>query len=395
MSDRPVVLLHGARQTGKTTLAKSVKEGARYLTLDDAATFAAATTDAQSFIDGLKGPSVLDEVQRAPTLFPAIKRAVDEQRSPGRFLLTGSANVLVLPRLSESLAGRMEVIALHPLTQGEVEGRREGFIDAAFSRELELNGAKPMPNAELREIMLRGGFPEVATSISPSRRDAWFGSYLTTILQRDVRDLSNIEDLTLLPRLLSLLASRSAGLLNFADLSRGLSVPQTTLKRYFSLLEALFLVRLSPPWFVNVASRLVKTPKVFVTDSGLMGHLLGLGSDRLGHGTGAAGSLLESFVVNELVRQTGWSERKPSIHHFRTHSGHEVDIVLEDRSGDVVGIEVRSGSTIGAGDFDGLRVLAEAAGKRFVRGILLYGGGEILSFARNMAAAPISALWRT
>lgn len=395
LADRPVVLLHGARQTGKTTLAREIRAGAPYLTMDDAAAYAAAIGDPQGFIDGLRGPVVLDEVQRAPDLFRAIKRAVDADRTPGRFLLTGSANILLLPRIAESLAGRVDIVTLRPLSQGEIDGRSETFIDAAFASRPDFDAGKRPSIEAVWSRALRGGFPEVVASIAPSRRDAWFGSYLTAILQRDVRDIAAVEDLGALPRLLTLLASRTAGLLNYADLARGLSIPQSTLKRYFALLEALFLVRTAPPWSVNIGTRLVKTPKVYIADTGMVAHLLALSESRLERATGAAGALLETFIANELVKQTGWCKRRPEVLHFRTHAGHEVDIVLEDRGGEIVGIEVRAGASIGQDDFKGLRALAEAAGKRFVRGIVLYGGSEIVPFARNLIALPIQTLWHT
>ncbi|HXV61910.1 MAG TPA: AAA family ATPase, partial [Vicinamibacteria bacterium] len=224
LSDTPVVLLHGARQTGKSTLVQSLAESGsfrgRYLTLDDATILAAASSDPDGFLAGLELPIILDEVQRAPGLFPAIKMAVDRARKPGSFLLTGSANVLFVPRVSESLAGRIELIPLMPLSQGEIEGRRERFIDAAYDEEISRKRISAETRDELISRMLRGGYPEVVTRKNPDRRASWFGSYLNTILQRDVRDLSHIEGLTDLPRLLSLLAARASGLLNVSDIAR-------------------------------------------------------------------------------------------------------------------------------------------------------------------------------
>lgn len=395
LADRPVVLLHGARQTGKTTLVRAVAEelGARYVTLDDLTMLAAARADAAGFLAGFTQPLVLDEVQRAPELLLAIKAAVDRQRTPGRFLLTGSANVLLLPRVAESLAGRMEIVNLWPFSQGEIEGAIEGFIDAVFADEPPVLG-RSASSARLTDRVVRGGYPEAFPIESAERRHAWFDGYVTTILQRDVRDLARIEGLTELPRLLSVLASRPMAQLNFADLSRGTGLPQTTLKRYFALLETVFLVRLLPPWYANIGKRLVKTPKVLLADTGLAAHLMGIDETRMAQDRALLGGLLESFVTMELVKQAGWSVDPPALYHFRTHEGDEVDLVLERRGGALVGIEVKSAATVTAADFKGLRALAEVAGRRLRRGIVLYTGAEVVPFGARFLALPVEALWR-
>lgn len=339
-------------------------------------------------------PVVLDEVQRVPELFLAIKASVDRDRRAGRFLLTGSANVLLLPRLSESLAGRMEILTLWPLSQGEIEGVREGFIDAVFGRALPALPEAKEGRLGLVGRMLRGGYPEVLARASEDRRRAWFGSYVTTILDRDVRDIAEIEGLTAMPRLLTLLATRSTALLNYADLSRSLGMPQSTLKRYMALLETTFLIQTVPAWHSNVGKRLLKTPKVVLTDSGLMAHLLGLSRERLTEHPDVTGPLLETFVLMELRKQAAWSHRQPQILHFRTQTGQEVDIILEDRSGRLIGIEVKASATVGSEDFRGLRALSQIAGKRFHRGIVLYDGSQALPFGPNLYALPVSALWR-
>jgi predicted AAA+ superfamily ATPase len=395
LADRPVVLLHGARQTGKTTLARAVAEerGARYVTLDDLTMLAAARDDAAGFLAGFAQPLVLDEVQRAPELLLAIKAAVDRRRTPGRFLLTGSANVLLLPRVAESLTGRMEIVNLWPFSQGEIEGTAEGFINAVFADSPPVLGRSDS-SVRYTDRILRGGYPEAFSIESAERRRAWFDAYVTAILQRDVRDLARIEGLTDLPRLLSLLASRPMAQLNFADLSRGTGVPQTTLKRYFALLETVFLVRLLPPWYANIGKRLVKTPKVLLTDTGLAAHLMGIDRARVAQDRGLLGGLLESFVAMEIVKQAGWSMDPPTLYYFRTHEGDEVDFVLERRDGALVGIEVKSAATVTAADFKGLRALAEVAGRRFRRGIVLYTGAEVVPFGSGLFALPVEALWR-
>jgi len=398
LADTPAVLINGARQTGKSTLAQwpeLTKQGRVYLTFDDAGVLAAAKQDPNGFIAGLNAPVTLDEVQQVPELFPAIKMAIDRKREPGRFLLTGSANVLLLPRLSESLAGRMELLTLWPFSQGEMTGLKEGFVDAIFSKQPAWFSGKTnnLRREELFEKVLVGGYPAAISRATGARRKAWFQSYLTTILQRDVRDLTNIADVTAVPRLLSVAATRAGGLLNFADLSRTLALPQTTLKRYFALLEATFLVQLLRPWSTNLGQRTIQTPKVYLNDTGLLAHLLGLTVERLKVDGTLAGGLLENFVLMELRKQAAWSDTQPEFYFWRTASGQEVDIVMEDRAGRLVGIEIKAGATLGGGDVRGLQAMANAAGKRWVRGVVLYTGTEVIPFAANLHGLPLSQLW--
>ncbi|MBM4319480.1 MAG: ATP-binding protein, partial [Deltaproteobacteria bacterium] len=311
LADTPVVLLHGARQTGKTTLVRALAEGdhpARYMTLDHPIVLAAARSDPQGFVDGLSGAVVIDEVQRAPDLALAIKAAVDRDRSPGRFLLTGSANALHVPRLADSLAGRMEIQTLWPFSAGELAGRQEGFVDRLFSpAPAVLDAPSATEGPPLLERLVAGGYPEAIGRPDADRRWAWFAAYVDTILQRDVRDLANVEGLTLMPRLLALLASRSGALLNYSDLARGMRLPQTTLKRYLALLEATFLVHTVPPWSSNLGQRLVKSPRVYLSDTGLLLYLLRTDRTRLATDPTLLGHVLETFVVGELRRQATWS----------------------------------------------------------------------------------------
>lgn len=406
LADTPAVLLQGARQVGKSTLAEALA-GARpqraYRTFDDGSELAAALASPDGYVRGFSGPVALDEIQRAPELFRAIKASVDRDRTAGRFLLTGSANVLLLPRLSESLAGRIEILTLWPLSQGEIDGVMETFVDRAFGEprpnwsvsKARASKAAHARNASptLAQRIVRGGFPEPMTRATAARRASWYASYVDTNLRRDIRDLANIDGLREVPKLLALVASRVSGLLNLADLSRGLALPQTSLKRYFTLLEALFLVTTLPAWTTNRGLRLVKAPKVFLTDTGLASHLVGADAATLEADGRIRGILLENFVVVEILKQLGWCKVRPTAHHFRSTSGVEVDIVLEDRAGRIVGIEVKSCATVNADDFRGLRMLRETAGKKFVRGIVLHDGESTVHFDEQFLSAPISALW--
>lgn len=396
LADTPVVLLNGARQTGKSTLVQGLAErlGRRYLTLDDRVVLAAAKADPAGFIAGLSGPVVMDEIQRAPALFLDIKAAVDRDRSPGRFLLTGSANVLLLPALADSLAGRMEILSLWPLSGGEMAGvaaynRADFLFDGAL-------GAVSLPacnREDLVERLLQGGFPEAVSRSSAKRRSAWFESYLQTVLQRDVRDLANLEQLTEVPHLLQLLATRSASLLNQAEISRASRLTQTTLKRYLSLLETLFLVQRVPAWARNPGKRLVKAPKVFLPDTGLLSWLLDQSTEKLLALPGLPGQLVETFVACELLKHLAFSDKGLSLWHYRTQTDIEVDFVLENRLGKLTGIEVKASASIDSADFRGLRHLQETEGNSFQRGIVFYSGRELVAFSDCLFAVPLSFWW--
>ncbi len=397
LADTPAVLLNGARQTGKTTLAKEIagESGARYFTLDDAATLALASSDPQGFIQSLQEPVVLDEVQKAPGLFPAIKLSVDRDRRPGRFLLTGSASILTLPRLPESLVGRMEVIPLFPFSAGEQAGSCEGFLTRLFKNS---PSAKRKTRAgskgdDLPSRLARGGYPEAVRRHAGARRAAWFASYISTLLQRDVRDLARLEALHALPNLLKLLAVRSSGLLNLADVARDAALPHTTLTRYLALLEGVFLVHRLPAWSANLGQRLVKAPKIHFDDTGLACHLLGANSRRLVADRQLLGKLLESFVVGELRKQASWDDPGVTLHHFRAANGSEVDVILEKPDGTVAAIEVKASATVSASDLSALRALRDQLGARFHAGVLLYLGDQALPAGEKLWVLPVPALW--
>jgi hypothetical protein len=393
----PVVLIVGARQTGKSTLAKGLFEPANrpgYVTLDDLSSLGQAKSSPKTFLQGLQDRVIIDEVQRAPELFLSIKEAVDNRRKPGRYILTGSANVLLLPKLSESLAGRMEIHTLWPLSKGELSDVREGFIDFLFLTPENWPQINDLKLPQLLEMLVAGGYPSVLERDTQRLRDNWFRGYLSSILERDIRDLSHIEGLTALPDLLALIASRSGGLLNMADLSRSISLPYTSLKRYLALLEAVYLIVPLNAWSKNLGKRLVKTPKLYLNDTGLLCHLLGRDTKGLHADRSLLGLVFENFVFMELVKQISWSETRPRIYHFRTADNmHEVDFVLESADGRVVGVECKASASVDQNSFKGLRALAEQAGPKFHKGIVLYTGTNVLAFDDNLTAVPVSALW--
>jgi len=398
LKDTPVVLVIGARQTGKSTLVKllsSTRPPMHELTFDDLTTLHAAQRDPQGFISGLSGTVVIDEIQRVPEVLLPIKAAVDRDRQAGRFLLTGSANVLLLPRLADTLAGRMEVVQLRPLSQGELAGAEEHFLTRLLATGNPGWKSAPTERADLLRRIADGGYPEIQTRPAGKRRAAWFTSYLTTILSRDMRDLTGIDALTDLPRVLTSLAARTANLLNYADVARDLGVPVTTLRRHVALLTATFLVHELPAWSINIPKRLVKAPKVLITDTGLAANLLGTTIDDpvLSQSHQRIGALVETFVGNELLKQMSWHDRGLSLFHFRTHVGEEVDFVLEASDGTITGIEVKLSATIQRSDVRGLVTLREAAGKRFRRGVVLYTGNTVVPISEDITAVPMRNLW--
>lgn len=398
LGDTPVVLLIGARQSGKSTLVQNLSDDQykpQYLTFDDVTQLAAASDNPKAYLDSVSGQVIFDEIQRVPELFLTLKENIDRDRSPGRFLLTGSANVLVLPKVADSLVGRMEVITLRPLSQGEIIGRRDDFIDWVCGDDFR---PPDRGNTESRETlfnrMFTGGFPEAVQRHSAAGRSRWFRSYITTLLQRDVRDLANIEGAAGLPRLLALLAAKCGGLVNFADISRTIGMPQTTLKRYTAMFEQLFMIEFLPAYSGNLTKRLTRSSKLYFADTGILAHLQGLNWQKISLQPAMAGMVMENFVVGELRKQSGWSDTKISMFHFRTAADDEVDIVLELPGGEIVGIEVKSAASVGSEAFKGLKVLrVELGPKIFKRGIVLYTGNASVAFDNDLFAMPLSSLW--
>jgi len=395
LQESPVIMLIGARQTGKSTLAKLLAESkewyAQYTTLDDLTIKSAALMDPHGFISNLSLPLVIDEVQLAPELLPAIKLLIDHNRKPGQFLLTGSANVLTLPKVSESLAGRVELFTLFPLSQGELIGKKENFIDRSFSGSLKIIPATA--ENDIWERVVDGGFPEVLQRTSYERKQVWSRDYITTMLQRDIRELTQISGLAIIPRFLELLAPRVGASHNATEMSRAMQIPQTSIKRYMSLFEATFLIHRLLPWSTNLGKRLVKTPKLYFNDTGLAAHLTGQTTDALRAKSLLFGPLLENFVLNELRKQATWSQRSPRFYHLRTQSGIEVDFILEAQNGDCVGIEVKAAGTVRADDFKGCQWMQDQLGHKLVAGIVLYLGKKIVPFGQKFWAMPVSAIW--
>lgn len=394
LADTPAVLIHGPRQCGKTTLAQLVGEelGYRYFTFDDATVLAAAREDPVGFVARLPERAVLDEVQRVPTLFASLKRAIDQERKAGRFMLTGSANVLLVPQLSDSLAGRMEIVRLYPLAQCELAGTQPPFLKELLAGTLKLSHTGRL-GAALVERLLKGGYLEPQRRPTWRRRRDWYRDYVETIVQRDIRELARISRLQAIPRLLKLAAGQSARLLNVSDLASPFQLSRPTIRDYLGLLEQVFLIDFLPPWHGNRIKRLVKTPKLHLGDTGLAGALLGLDVAQLNEDRGLLGQLLETFVYGELKRQASWHETDLAFHHFRDKDGYEVDLVIQQDGRRFTGIEIKAASTVTERDFRGLRRFRETVGKGFNSGAVLYDGEHLLPFGEGMYAVPLSALW--
>jgi uncharacterized protein len=393
LGDTRVVLIAGPRQAGKTTLARGFEQANRpYFTLDDAGTLEAARADPSGFVRGLD-QAIIDEIQRAPDLILAIKESVDRDPRPGRFLLTGSASVTSLPAVADSLAGRMQVVTLLPLAQAELRNAPGTLVEHLFAGQGLPAPTSPVTGDNLIETVLRGGYPEALRRANPDRRRAWQDAYVSLILDRDVREIAHIDQLDRLPRLLAILAEHAGQLLNQTSLGAPLSLSHVTAGRYVSILERLYLVTLLAPWSSNALNRLVKTPKLQFLDTGLLSALRGDDADEIRVDRTRFGPLLESFVISEVMKLASWSEAALRLSHFRTKEQEEVDLVIEDRRGRVIGIEVKATATVRAKDFAGLRRLQAATGPKFVQGLLLHDHDRITPFGERLHAAPISLLW--
>lgn len=393
LSDTRVVLVVGPRQADKTTLARQVAGPDRpYVTLDDAGALSAARADPVGFIRGLDR-AVIDEVQRVPELMLAIKESVDRNVEPGRFLLTGSANLSTMPMVADSLAGRMATISLLPFAQSEIRSTPGRLLDRMFAGEEPVAAENSPLGEELVALVLRGGYPEALRRTAAARRTAWLEDYVAQILDRDVRDIANIDQLDRLPRLLQILAEHAGQLVNNTSFGAALGLSSVTTQKYVAILDRLFLIRTLAPWSSNRLSRLIKTPKLHFLDSGLLAALREDEEQALRQDRSRLGAVLESFVVSELLKLASWSERRVSLSHYRTKDQDEVDVVIEDRRGRIVGIEVKASATVRPQDFRGLRQLQEAVGDRFVRGLVLHDHDRVTPFGEKLQAAPLSVLW--
>lgn len=401
LGDTPVVLIAGPRQAGKTTLARQfATTDKRYLTLDDELTLQAAKLDPVGLIRSLD-TAIIDEIQRAPQLLLAIKKAVDEDRRPGRFLLTGSANLMALPNVADSLAGRMETVALLPLSQSEINGTTTNWLDSTFAgRFPELPDspdstklAKPVIGTDLIEAVLRGGYPEALSRATPRRRTAWARQYIDALIQRDIRDVANIDRLDHLPRFLRGLAHVSGQMCNYSQMGGQIGLDHKTAAKYTSALEQMYLLKRIEVWSGNRLSRVVKTPKLQFIDSGLLASLTDLTPAAIDQNKSRFGHVLESFVYSELLKHAASAEGDYQLLYYRDHDQYEVDLIAENAAGQLIGIEIKAAASVGASDLRGLKRLSSMAGKSLQLGVIFYDGIQTLPLGDGFWAVPISTLW--
>ncbi len=396
----PAVYLAGPRQSGKTTLVRQIaaqRLGMSYVSFDDIQTREAAQHDPESFLRSFKGPVVLDEVQIVPEIFRPLKIVIDDSRNQsgrgcGRFLLTGSASVMALPKLSDALVGRMALQTLLPFSACELMfGAGDTFIDRSFSQIWSFEQREPI---DLQMLFRKTSFPEIFLLGDDQLADKWCNGYLNTILQRDIRDLLQIDKAAAIPDLLRLLASRTGGVLNEASLTRDMSLNHVTVKKYRILLESLFLTLSVAPWFANLGKRLVKSPKVYLGDLNLWAYLLAIPMESLAQKNPMlSGQVLENFVAIELSKQMTFCKTTVRLYHYRTSNGQEIDFLLEGPEGRVVAIEVKAASKVSAKDFRHIQSLKSDLGERFYQGFVVYQGADVVPFGKDLFAVPLSALW--
>ena len=395
LAESRAVAVLGARQVGKSTLVAQIasdEHPARLISLDDDATLSAARADPTGFIADIDGPVAIDEIQRAPELLLAIKRRLDANQTRGQFLLTGSANILSLPTVADALPGRVEYLTLWPLSQGELGNVHERFIDNLFDGHWPRITGAQIGRRPLAPIVVAGGYPE-AQRRSPRGRARFFSSYIASIIGRDIDDVANVRDVSNIERLLSMIATRTGGLTSSHGIGTDLELDANTVRSYTKILEDLFLVRQLKSWHVNLGSRQIKSSKTYVVDSGMLAHLLGADEKRIADDGAIAGTVLESFVAMELLRQSGWADRPVELFHYRDKQQREVDVILERHDGTVVGIEVKASATPTVNHFAGLRHLRDTLGDRFKAGVILHSGADTLPFGDRLAAVPVSGLW--
>jgi predicted AAA+ superfamily ATPase len=394
LADTRVVFVAGARQVGKSTLARAVARSghpAQELSLDDRGTRETALADPEGFVAGLSGPVFIDEIQRAPDLLLAIKVAVDRDLTPGRFLLTGSANVLTARRVKDALTGRMETIPLWPLAQSEIHGSTANFVDALLAREPPRVTGATVGRGAFVALVAAGGYPEARVR-EGRRRARWFASYLDTTLDRDLREISDARKLDEVPRLLRLLASQAANVLSYRAIAAKLELTHDTVREYVGLLQTVFLVRLLPAWRPGIGAREVHAPKAYLVDSGLLAHLLGADERRIAADDQVTGKVLENFVVTEVLKHADWALTDTTAYHYRRRED-EVDLVLESRTGELVAVEVKAAATVSRRDVRALEKLRDGSGERFRAGAVLCACAQTVPLGDRLWAIPLSGLW--
>jgi predicted AAA+ superfamily ATPase len=396
LSESRVVAIRGPRQAGKSTLARQlISHGwkAAYLTLDDEPTLAAARGDPIGFVADIKGPAVIDEIQRAPDLMLAIKKRVDIDQTRGQFLITGSANLVTLKTVQDALPGRVDYLNLFTLSQAEIEQLpNPGLIDALHEGRVPSLSGIPVGARMYAERFVAGGYPDAFRRTEASRL-RFFRSYVQSVIERELPDIIDLRRPDIPPLLLNLVASRSAGILNVASMARDLRVDENTVLSHLKLLEDLMLVRRNAPWYRNLSQRQIKAPKIYLTDPGLFAALIGASAERAMSDPTIKGMLFETAVITELIKLAASSLLPPELFHYRDAKQREIDLVLEWPDGSVVAVEVKASSSVASEDLRSLRYLRERVGDAFKAGLILNCGEHTLPFGDRIHAVPIQVLW--
>ncbi|MEX2253031.1 MAG: ATP-binding protein [Thermoleophilaceae bacterium] len=395
LEDSRIVFVMGARQVGKSTLTREIaanEHPATVLSFDEKGPREAASEDPTGFVAGLSHPVLIDEVQRVPDVLLAIKDDVDADTSPGRYLLTGSANVLASRKVKDALTGRIDVVRLWPFSQSELEGGASNLVDMLFSGKVPQITGAVLGRDAFADRVVAGGYRVARARAKGRRRDRWFANYVDTTLDRDLRDIAEAYKLEEMPQLLRLLAASAANIVNYRELASKLELEHKTVKRYIRLLETIFLVRTLRAWRPGLVGRETAKPKAYIVDAGLLAHLIGADATRVAKDDQVTGKILENFVAMELLRLSEWSELTPRLFHYAYQRG-EIDVVMEARSGDLVGVEVKAAATVGSSDWRHLARLRDSKSQRFKAGVMLYTGEQTVPLGDRLWALPISALW--
>jgi uncharacterized protein len=400
LAEEPVVVLNGPRTVGKSTLLSDLARHRRrgVIDCDDLATRAAVRSDPARFVDSDE-LVLIDEYQHVPELLDAIKAQLNRDLRPGRYILAGSTRYATLPEAAQALTGRVDIIPVLPLSQGEIDGVHETFVAKLLEGAgINISSAQiATTRDEYAQRATSGGMPVALRRPAGSSRSRWFSNYVNLVIDKDVTDISRIRQREMLPRLLSQLAARSGQVLNMAAISGTVGLEKSTAENYIKLLEAVFLVYRLPAWGTTLGSRVTKHPKVHIVDSGVMAWLLSLTPQKIGQAAPATlteyGHLLETFAVGEILKQASWSDAPVNAGHFRTETGDEVDLVLERDDGQVIAIEVKAGSHISGEDFRGLRQLRERLGPRLEEAVVLHTGEHAYAHDGWITVLPLDRLW--
>ena len=390
----PIVLLTGARQVGKSTLSAKIIEN--YITFDDINIYVSASTDPIAFIKNLKKPVVLDEIQKIPQIFETIKYDVDNNRVNGSYLLTGSANVIGFKKTTDTLAGRIALLELYPLSMKELSDKNENIIDILFDdiyldyKNDKFNDLKYKYNEIINQVIL-GGYPEIQKINSQKGRYIWFSSYISTYIERDVRDIGELRNLDKFIKMFNILSSRSANILNKTDLSKDTGIDNKTLDNYLKLLEAVYQIHFLNPYSANINKRFVKSQKLFFTDSGVLSHLLGVSTAEDFKNSHYNGIIFETFIFSELLKGVKYSMRNTKLFFYRTTDKKEIDFIIE-RNQTIIAVEVKLSQTITLSDFKHIIDLKKSY-KNFKSGFIFYSGENILSFGSDLFALPVKILF--